>query len=166
MQDNRPRHVCRLCGCVHYENPKLVCGCLVTSAHQVLLCKRGIEPRKGLWTLPAGFLERNETSREGAERETNEEACAEVTIASLYVQYDLSYISQNYLFFLADLKGSFACGNETLDVRLFTEDAIPWDALAFPVIRKTLELYFSDRQLGTYPHRYFEIPSRSSWLTP
>ena len=121
--DNQLRYVCRSCGYIHYENPKIVCGCLVRFDDRILLCKRGIEPRKDRWTFPAGFLERHETSIEGAKRETREEAHADVEIEMLYTQFDLSYISQIYQFYLADLHGSFATGDETLDVQLFSEES-------------------------------------------
>ncbi|MCY4095925.1 MAG: NUDIX hydrolase [Gammaproteobacteria bacterium] len=163
--DNQQRFVCRLCGHIHYENPKIVCGCLVRSNDQVLLCKRGIEPRKDRWTFPAGFLERHESTLEGAKRETREEACADVELDMLYAQFDLAYISQIYQFYLADLIGSYAPGDETLDVQLFDEETIPWEQLAFPVIRKSLESYFSDRARGRYTFRHFEIPDRSSWTS-
>lgn len=161
--DNQLRYVCRSCGYIHYENPKIVCGCLVRFDDRILLCKRGIEPRKDRWTFPAGFLERHETSIEGAKRETREEAHADVEIEMLYTQFDLSYISQIYQFYLADLHGSFATGDETLDVQLFSEESIPWEQLAFPVIRKSLECYFADRARGTYTFRQFEVPDRSVW---
>lgn len=161
--DNQLRFICRSCGHIHYENPKIVCGCLVRSDDQVLLCKRGIEPRKNRWTFPAGFLERHETTLEGAKRETREEAHAEVEIDMLYMQFDLAYISQIYQFYLADLIGSFTPGDETLDAQLFDEKSIPWEQLAFPVIRKSLDCYFADRERGRYIFRYFEIADRTSW---
>ena len=161
--DNRRRYVCRSCGAIHYQNPKIVCGCLVRSGEGVLLCKRAIEPRKGFWTFPAGFLERGESTQAGAERETLEEACAKVTIKSLYIQFDLVYISQIYQFFLADLQGSFAAGHESLDARLFTKTEIPWQRLAFAVVEQTLRYYFSDSKQGHYPHRHIVIPDRSYW---
>ena len=161
--DNQIRSVCRLCGHIHYENPKIVCGCLVRSGDDVLLCKRGIEPQKNRWTFPAGFLERHESTLDGAKRETREEACADVVLEMLYAQFDLVYISQIYQFYLADLIGSFAPGDETLDVQLFDEKSIPWGQLAFPVIRKSLESYFVDRDRGYYKFRHFEIANRSSW---
>ena len=135
------------------------------SDDQVLLCKRGIEPRKGRWTFPAGFLEAHETTLEGAKRETREEVHAEVDIEMLYMQFDLAYISQIYQFYLADLLGSFAPGDETLEVQLFDEASIPWEQLAFPVIRKSLESYFADRNRRRYTFRHFEIQDRSSWTS-
>lgn len=161
--DTQQRHVCRSCGHIHYENPKIVCGCLVKSGDNILLCKRGIEPRKNLWTFPAGYLERFETTLEGAKRETREEVLAEVEIERLYIQFDLSYISQIYQFYIAQLISPFAPGHETLDVQLFNENSIPWDELAFPVIQKSLEAYFSDTKRGEFTFRHFEIPDRTIW---
>lgn len=147
--DNRPRHVCTSCGTVHYQNPKIVVGCIPEWKDKVLLCRRAIEPRYGLWTLPAGFMERGETTLAGAARETLEEANARVTIGTLYSLFNLPHIDQVYMLFrgrLLDL--DFHPGEESLEVRLFTESEIPWDALAFAVVKETLELYFRDRAAG------------------
>lgn len=161
--DNRLRTVCPSCGHIQYNNPKIVAGCLVQSDSKVLLCKRGIPPREGLWTFPAGFVERDETNLAGAKRETWEEAQAEVDIKQLYLQADLAYISQVYQFFRATLVGGFSAGTETTDVGLFEEDEIPWNDLAFQIVAATLKLYFSDRQLGSFEFRYIEINQRSDW---
>jgi ADP-ribose pyrophosphatase YjhB (NUDIX family) len=156
--DNRERFVCDACGTVHYQNPKIVTGCLPVHGDKVLLCRRAIQPRQGLWTLPAGFLENGETSTEGAARETKEEACANVAIEGLYTVFNLPHISQVYMFFRASLLDlDFAPGFESTDVRLFREDEIPWNELAFPVVRDTLEHYFRDRPTGIYPVRVGDI---------
>ena len=150
--------MCERCGAIHYVNPKIVAGCLVVHDTAVLLCRRGIEPRKGLWTLPAGFLELGETTLDGARRETWEEARAKVEPLGLYTLFNLPHISQVYLFYRARLaEGGFAAGEETTDVRLFEEDAIPWDELAFPVVTNTLRHYFSDRRRDDYPVRAEDI---------
>ena len=150
--DNRERFVCDSCGTIHYQNPKIVTGCLPIYQRQVLLCRRAIQPRSGLWTLPAGFLENGETSTEGAVRETLEEACANVAIEGLYTVFNLPHISQVYMFFRAELLDlDFRPGWESTDVRLFHEADIPWDELAFPVIRDTLLHYFRDRSSGIFP---------------
>jgi ADP-ribose pyrophosphatase YjhB (NUDIX family) len=150
--DNRERFVCNACGTIHYQNPKVVTGCLPLYRGQVLLCKRAIQPRSGLWTLPAGFLENGETSTEGAIRETREEACANVAIEGLYTVFNLPHISQVYMFFRAELLDlDFKPGWESTDVRLFDEQEIPWEELAFPVIRDTLQHYFRDRSGGHFP---------------
>ena len=156
--DNRERFVCDACGTIHYQNPKIVTGCLPIYEDQVLLCRRAIQPRSGLWTLPAGFLENGETSTEGAARETREEACANVAIEGLYTVFNLPHISQVYMFFRAALLDlDFRPGWESTDVRLFAEHEIPWDELAFPVIRDTLRHYFADRTSGIYPVRVGDI---------
>ena len=148
--DNRPRYVCAQCDAIHYQNPKLVVGSLPVWASdgqlQVLLCKRAIEPRLGYWTLPAGFMENNETTAQAAIRETEEEAGANIEIGPLYALLNVAHVHQVHLFYLARLRDlEFSAGIESLDVRLFSEEDIPWDDLAFPTIRHTLELFFADR---------------------
>ncbi|MET0061861.1 MAG: NUDIX hydrolase [Candidatus Thiodiazotropha endolucinida] len=152
--DNRPRHVCIICSTVHYQNPKIVVGCIPVWEQQILLCRRAIEPRYGLWTVPAGFMENGETSQQGAARETLEEACARVKVEGLYTLFNLPHINQVYLLFrsrLLDL--DFAAGEESLEVKLFDEQEIPWEKLAFPVIKESLRLYYADRETGKYPLR-------------
>ncbi|MCG7971068.1 MAG: NUDIX hydrolase [Candidatus Thiodiazotropha taylori] len=152
--DNRPRHVCDSCSTIHYQNPKIVVGCIPVWEDQILLCRRAIEPRYGLWTLPAGFMENGETSQQGAARETLEEATARVDVEGLYGLYNLPHINQVYLIFrsrLLDLE--FAAGTESLEVALFKESEIPWQEMAFPVIRESLKIFFEDRQKGTFPLR-------------
>ena len=159
--DNRPRSVCDTCGAIHYENPKVVVGCLVIADDRVLLCRRGIDPRSGLWTLPAGYLETNETTEEGAVRETWEEARARVDIDSLYTIFDLPYISQIYMFYRARLRdGRFSAGEETLEADVFSERDLPWDKLAFPVVERTLKLYFQDRENDDFPIHSESIKKR------
>ena len=147
--DNRPRHVCTVCAAVHYQNPKIVVGAIPEWQDQILLCRRAIEPRYGFWTLPAGFLERGETTLAGAARETLEEANARIEIGHLYSLFNLPHIDQVYMLFRARLLDlDFGPGEESLEVRLFAETEIPWDELAFPVVRETLNLFFSDRADG------------------
>ncbi|MBI2312630.1 MAG: NUDIX hydrolase [Betaproteobacteria bacterium] len=149
--DSLPRHVCPSCGAIHYTNPKLVVGSIPEWEGKILLCRRAIEPRHGLWTLPAGFMENHETIVQAALRETREEANANVEIGELYALYDLPHISQVYMMFRARLLDqSFRPGPETLETRLFTEAEIPWEALAFRTIRETLRRYFADRVTGEY----------------
>jgi ADP-ribose pyrophosphatase YjhB (NUDIX family) len=156
--DNRERHVCNDCDTVHYQNPRIVAGCLPVWDDRVLLCLRAIEPRKGYWTLPAGFLENGETIAAGAARETAEEANARVEALELYTVFSLPHISQAYMFFRADLCDlNFSSGEESLDVRLFAEHEIPWDELAFPVITQSLQFYFADRTRGNFPVRSREL---------
>ncbi|HEY0062099.1 MAG TPA: NUDIX hydrolase [Telluria sp.] len=147
--DNRPRYVCGQCATIHYHNPKMVVGSIpvwdVDGELKILLCKRAIEPRHGYWTLPAGFMENAETTAEAAVRETEEEAGANVEIGDLFSLLNVAQVHQVHLFYLARLKDlDFAPGIESLDVKLFAEHEIPWDDLAFPTIRKTLELFFAD----------------------
>ncbi len=152
--DNLPRFVCGACGTIHYQNPKVVVGCLPESGDRVLLCRRAIEPRHGLWTLPAGFLENGETVTAGAVRETLEEANARVDIGDLYTMISLPHISQIYMMFRARLLDlDFGPGPESLEVRLFREEEIPWEEIAFRTIGRTLRNYFLDRKLDAFRTR-------------
>ncbi len=149
--DSLPRFVCRACGEIHYHNPKIITGTVACWEDRVLMCRRAIEPRHGLWTLPAGFLEIGETAAAGAARETREEACAEVEMGELYTLINVTYIGQVYMFYRARLlEPKFAAGAESLAVELMREDQIPWDELAFPTVRLTLQDYFADYQRGEY----------------
>lgn len=149
--DNRHRHVCPRCETIHYSNPKIVAGCLPVWEDKILLCRRAIEPRHGLWTLPAGFMENDETTMEAAQRETLEEAGARVAIRDLYAMISLAHINQVYMMFLADMDDTeYAAGEESLEVELFEEQDIPWGEIAFPVIEETMRLFFADRARGTF----------------
>ena len=160
--DSRPRHFCRACGTIHYQNPRVIAGCLVTHGDRVLLCRRAIEPRRGFWTMPAGFLENGETLQDSAARETREEADAQVAIDDLYAIFNLTHIHQVYVFFRGRLvDGQYGVGEESLESRLFAEDEVPWEELAFPTIHKTLKYYFADRQGGQFPVRVRDIPRRT-----
>jgi ADP-ribose pyrophosphatase YjhB (NUDIX family) len=159
--DTLPRYVCATCDTIHYQNPKVVVGCLPEWEGRVLLCKRAIEPRYGLWTLPAGFLENGETVMAGATRETLEEARARVAALDLYTMISLPHINQVYVMFrarLADLE--FGPGDESLEVRLFAEPEIPWESLAFRTITRTLRTFFLDRKLGEFPVRVSSLERR------
>jgi ADP-ribose pyrophosphatase YjhB (NUDIX family) len=160
--DTLQRRVCSTCGTIHYENPKIVAGCLPVWGEQVLLCKRAIEPRHGLWTLPAGFLENGETLQSGAQRETLEEADARVELGELYTVISLPQIHQVYMMFrsrLLDLR--FGPGTESLEVRLFDESDVPWEQLAFRTIARTLRNFFLDRRLGAYKLHVSSIERRA-----
>jgi ADP-ribose pyrophosphatase YjhB (NUDIX family) len=164
--DTLPRSICAECGTIHYQNPKIVVGCLPEWDARILLCRRAIEPRYGLWTLPAGFLENGETLVAGALRETHEEARARVEIGDLYTVISLPNINQVYMMFRARLLDlGFGPGTESLDVRLFDEAAIPWEALAFRTIARTLRNYFLDRRLGRSTLHVSAIERRAP-LTP
>jgi len=152
--DNRPRYACEHCGTIHYQNPNMVVGCIPEWEGRVLLCRRAIEPRYGLWTLPAGFMENGESTQQGAARETLEEADARVEIGPLYSLFNLPHINQVYLLYRGRLLDrDFGPGVESLEVRLFSEDEVPWDRLAFPVVTETLRLYFADRANGGFSLR-------------
>jgi ADP-ribose pyrophosphatase YjhB (NUDIX family) len=156
--DNRPRAVCDACGHIQYQNPKIVAGCLPVWGDRILICKRAIEPRYGRWTLPAGFMENEESAPEGAAREAMEEANAKVEITSLYTVYSVPHISQVYMMFLARLLDpEVSPGTESLEVKLVTEDEIPWDELAFAMVRLTLQHYLQDRKIGTFPTRFGDV---------
>ena len=160
--DTLPRFVCGACGEIHYQNPKIVVGCLPEHDGRILLCKRAIEPRHGLWTLPAGFLENHETVEAGALRETLEEASARVHLGELYTLISLPQLSQVYMVFrarLADL--DFGPGPESLEVRLFEEHEVPWERIAFRTIGRTLRNFFLDRKLGAFPLRVSALERRA-----
>ncbi|MEJ2721007.1 MAG: NUDIX domain-containing protein, partial [bacterium] len=155
---DRPRHTCPDCGWIHYVNPKVVVGCVVEWENEILLCRRSIEPRYGLWTIPAGFLEAGETAADGAKRETLEEARAEVEIVAPYALLNLTFVDQIYLMFLARLiDGKFDKGAESLEVGLFDQPDIPWDKLAFSAVEHTLRRYFEDRAAGEFPFHMGDI---------
>ncbi|MGH8705309.1 MAG: NUDIX hydrolase [Burkholderiales bacterium] len=147
--DHVPRHVCSACGAVHYRNPKVIVGCIPEWEERILMCKRAIEPRLGLWTFPAGFLELGETSGEGAAREAREEAQAEVEPGELFVVINVPYVSQVYLIHRARLKAPrFGPTVESSEVVLMREDEVPWDRIAFPTIWHGLKFFFGDRASG------------------
>lgn len=150
--DTRERAVCTVCGTIHYENPLNVVGTVPVSADgRVLLCKRNIEPRWGKWTLPAGFMELDETTAEGAARETEEEAGAHITMGPLFSLLSVPRVGQVHLFYLATLlSDQFNPGHETIEARLFSEDEVPWDEIAFRTVNETLRCYFADRRRGSF----------------
>ncbi|SUZ64368.1 uncharacterized protein METZ01_LOCUS17222 [marine metagenome] len=158
--DDRKRYCCDGCGAIFYVNPKNIVGTVPTYENKVLLCKRAIQPRLGKWTLPAGFMENGESSLTGAIRETKEEAGAVVNVKddSLYTLFNLPSINQVYMFFRAELANlDFAPGYESEEVALFTEKQIPWDEIAFPVVKSTLEHYFKDLSIQRFPVRMFDV---------
>lgn len=158
LGDDRPRHLCRKCGHIHYVNPKLVVGCVAEWEDRILLCQRAIEPRRGKWTIPAGYLEAGETVADGARREALEEACAKVEVIAPYTLLNLTFVAQIYLIFRARLiDGSFGTGHESLEVRLLEESEIPWDDLAFTAVEKTLRHYVDDRRSGDFPFRMGDV---------
>lgn len=149
--DSRPRAVCTACATIHYENPLNVVGTVPVWQDRVLLCRRNIEPRRGLWTLPAGFMELDETSSQGALRETDEESGARVELQGLFSVLNVAKVGQLHLYYRAAMLDThLAPGPETIEARLFTEAEIPWNELAFHTVRETLRLFFSDRRKGQF----------------
>ena len=156
--DNRHRYVCGSCQTIHYENPKIVTGCIPEWQDKILLCKRAIEPRYGLWTLPAGFMENSETNMQGAARETAEEANARVENMTLFTVFSISPINQVYTMYRGDLVGGIASpGVESLDVALMDEDEIPWQDIAFRSIHDVLKHYCEDRCKERFPFHMLDI---------
>lgn len=149
--DNLLRFVCEACQTIHYHNPKIVAGCIPEWDDQILLCRRAIEPKSGLWTFPAGFMEIGESTEQAAKRETEEEAHTQVEVTSLYAVLSLPHIGQVYMVFRGRMiTCEFGAGEESLDVRLFNRDAIPWDEIAFPVVKDALRRYVEDAIQGIF----------------
>jgi len=156
--DNRERAVCNDCGTVHYENPLNVVGTVPVWEDRVLLCKRNIEPRYGKWTLPAGFMEVGETTEAGALRETDEEAGARIELQGLFTLLNVVPVAQVHFFYLARLLDTdFNPGPETIEARLFLEEEVPWEQLAFRTVRETLHRYFEDRRRGRFEVHFADI---------
>ncbi|MEX2496863.1 MAG: NUDIX hydrolase [Woeseia sp.] len=153
--DNRSRWICDSCSEIHYQNPRIVVGCVPEQNGQILLCRRAIEPRRGFWTVPAGFMELGETIAEGAARETREEACAEVELGHLFASVDVVEAGQVHLFFTATLLGDHGVGEETLETALFRKEEIPWDEIAFRSGAFALRKFLEDagRNNGVHLHR-------------
>lgn len=150
--DNRFRHVCTHCEIIHYQNPKIVAGTIPIFEGKILLCRRAIEPRLGYWTLPAGFMENQETTSEAALRETLEEAEATVELEGLYTVMNVPQVDQVHIFFRARLiDDHFGAGEETLEAKLFEPKNIPWDEISFPTVFQTLKHYIDDLQSNHYP---------------
>jgi ADP-ribose pyrophosphatase YjhB (NUDIX family) len=159
--DHRPRRLCRGCGAIHYENPRIVVGCVPEHEGRILICRRAIEPRRGFWTVPAGFMENGETMEAGAARECFEEALAEVRISSLLALVNIPEAEQVHVFFRATLTSSaFGAGEESLEAKLVAEREIPWEDIAFPSTRFALQHYLSDRAAGADNHHVTALPRR------
>ena len=150
--DNLERDCCTKCDLIHYSNPKVIVGTVPIKDNKVLLCKRAIQPRYGLWTLPAGFLENGETIEEGAFRETKEETNTEVKMGNLYAIFNIPQINQVYMLHLAEvINEDYSKTSESLEVVFFSESEIPWEELAFPFVPTTLKNYFKDCKKDEYP---------------
>ena len=164
--DTRPRRVCPKCAFVVYVNPKIAAGTVPVRDGKVALIRRGIEPSRGMWSWPCGYLEIDETLEEGALRETLEEADARVAVEDLYAVISLPQINQVYMMFRARLLDlAFGPGSESLEVRLFDESEVPWEAIAFRTIARTLRNFFLDRRLGEFALHVSAIERRPP-LTP
>lgn len=162
--DNRERHVCTHCQTIHYVNPRVVAGTLPVYEGKILLCKRAIEPRRGYWTLPGGFMENGEGAAQAAERETWEEAFARVEAGPLLSMITVTHISQVHLFFLAELdKPEYSSGPESLEVELFAPEDIPWDSLAFSTVEQTLRNYLDDSVDNSIPQVFNIDRNRQSF---
>jgi ADP-ribose pyrophosphatase YjhB (NUDIX family) len=160
--DHLARYVCEFCGTVHYQNPKLIVGCVPEfDDGRILLCRRAIEPRLGFWTIPAGFMENGETTQDGARRESLEEAQAHVEIGSLLAVVHVLHADQVHVMFRARLpQPSFGPSPESLEVGLFTETEIPWDEIAFRSVDFALRRYFEDRRGGVENHYFTTLDYR------
>jgi len=156
--DSLPRHVCDACATIHYRNPLMVVGTLPEWGDRILLCRRAIEPRLGFWTLPAGFMELGETTAQAALRETLEEARARVELGEVFSLLSVPHVNQVHLFYRARLvKEEFAAGEETLEARLFSENEVPWEKVAFRTVSTTLRHFFADRKEGKFRMHAGEI---------
>lgn len=149
--DSLYRHVCDACGHIHYENPRLIVGCVAEWDNRILLCRRAIEPRHGFWTLPAGFMENGETTAQAAIRETQEEAGAHILVDAPFALVSIAHINQVHLFYRGRMRVSdYLAGEESLEVALFTPEDIPWENLAFRSVSLCLEHYLADRKGGQF----------------
>jgi ADP-ribose pyrophosphatase YjhB (NUDIX family) len=161
--EHLPRHVCPACHAVHYENPKLVVGCIPEDASgKILLCRRAIEPRLGYWTFPAGFMENNETLQQAAARESYEEALADVEVGSLLAVVHILHAQQVHVFFRAKLRSpQFGVGIESLESKMVEERDVPWGEIAFPSTEFALRRFFEDRRSGLDHHHFTEYDRRT-----
>jgi len=149
--DTLPRWVCDQCGVVHYKNPLLVVGSIPERDGRILLCRRAIEPRYGYWTLPAGFMENDETAGQGALRETVEEAGARIELGEPFSLISVPRVNQVHLFYRARLLDlDFKPGEETLEVAMYEEARLPWNDIAFRTVGLTLRHWFADRAKGSF----------------
>jgi ADP-ribose pyrophosphatase YjhB (NUDIX family) len=157
--DTLPRHCCDACGAIHYQNPKILVGCITEAGDgRLLLCRRSIEQRAGFWTMPAGFMENGETTAEGVLRETMEEACARVELLGLSSVISVPRVNQVHLMYRGSLIGdAFAAGHETMEAGLFEESAIPWDHLAFRSVTAALRHFVDDRRRGAFTVHHVDL---------
>ena len=174
--DHLPRHVCTMCKAIHYINPKIIVGVIPEAADgRILMCRRNIEPRKGKWTFPAGFMELGETSAQGAAREGLEESQAVIEVDDLLCIITVTYVSQVYMIHRGRLADGMTFGptSESSEVLLMREDEIPWANIAFPTIYQGLKYFFADRSSGVRKIHRLDLTQRptrelqaeiTSWL--
>jgi ADP-ribose pyrophosphatase YjhB (NUDIX family) len=163
--DHLPRHVCTACGTIHYQNPRIIAGCVVDVEGRILLCKRAIEPRYGYWTIPAGFMENGESVQQGAAREAMEEALAHVRIGSLLSIVNVLRAHQVHITFRARLaQPDFGVGPESLETKLYEESEIPWPDIAFLSVEFALRRYLEDRRAGLERLHFQDIDWRDGKL--
>lgn len=156
--DHLPRHVCDACGTIHYHNPRIIAGCVIETKGKILLCKRAIEPRRGYWTIPAGFMENGESVQRAAARESVEEALAHVQIGSLLAIVNVLHANQVHIMFRAGLEdGRYGVGPESLETDLYEEQQIPWDQIAFRSVEFALRRYLEDRQAGVERTHFLDL---------
>jgi len=159
--DHRPRYVCTACGTIHYQNPRIVAGCVPEHEGRILLCRRAIEPRRGYWTIPAGFMENGETTQDAARRESMEEALADVEIGSLLAVVHVLHANQVHVMFRARLpRPEFGAGAESLESMLCTEEQVPWSEIAFRSVDFALRRYLEDRREGVERHHFTALDLR------
>jgi len=156
--DTRVRDLCDHCGAIHYQNPRVVVGAIPVWEGRILLCRRAIEPRYNTWTLPAGFMELGETTAQGAERETLEEAGARIQVGRLFTVIEVPQVEQVHMYFLAEALGpELAPGPESLEARYYDEADIPWDDLSFRTVSTTLQHFLEDRRRGVYGSHHYSL---------
>lgn len=163
--DHLPRYVCTACGVIHYENPRIIAGCVIEAQGKLLLCKRAIEPRRGYWTTPAGFMENGESVQHAAAREAMEEALAHVQIGSLLAIVNVLRAHQVHIMFRATLREpGFGVGPESLETQLYDENEIPWPEIAFLSVEFALKRYLEDRRRGVERQHFRDIDWREGKL--
>jgi ADP-ribose pyrophosphatase YjhB (NUDIX family) len=163
--DHLPRHVCTACGTIHYQNPRIIAGCVIETEGRILLCKRAIEPRLGFWTVPAGFMENGESVQQAAAREAMEEALAHVRIGSLLAIVNVLRAHQVHIMFRATLNDpAFGVGPESLETGLYEEAQIPWSEIAFLSVEFALRRYLEDRRAGVEGLHFKDIDWRDGKL--
>lgn len=165
--DHLPRYVCTSCSTIHYQNPRIIAGCVIEVEGRILLCKRAIEPRHGYWTIPAGFMENGESVQHAAAREAVEEALAHVEIGSLLAIVNVLRAHQVHIMFRARLQSAhpdFGIGPESLETQLYDEAAIPWPDIAFLSVEFALRRYLQDRREGVERLHFRDIDWRDGKL--